>query len=58
MVMDIENINLETISKQFEFEKRCREIENIQDPEELRSLLKSAIKLYLKQQETFAKIVP
>lgn len=56
--MDIENINLETISKQFEFEKRCREIENIQDPEELRSLLKSAIKLYMKQQETFVKIVP
>lgn len=55
--MDIENIELSTITKQFEFEKRCREIDVIQDKDELRSLLKSMMKLYLKQQETLAKII-
>lgn len=55
--MDIENFELCTITKQFEFEKRCREIDKIQDKEELRSLLKSMMKLYLKQQETLAKII-
>ena len=56
MVMDLENINLDTMSKQFEFEKRSREIDEITDLEELKGVAKAVIKLYLKQQETIAKI--
>jgi tRNA(Ser,Leu) C12 N-acetylase TAN1 len=54
--MDLENINLDTMSKQFEFEKRCREIDEVTDLEEIKSVAKGLLKLYLKQQETFAKI--
>ena len=56
MVMDLENINLDTMSKQFEFEKRCREIDEVNDLEEIKSIAKGILKLYLKQQETIAKI--
>ena len=49
--MELENIELDTMSKQFEFEKRSREIEEITDIEELRAVTKAMFKLYLKQQE-------
>lgn len=56
--MDLENIELDTMSKQFEFVKRSREIDEISDIEELRSVTKAMFKLYLKQQETITKIMP
>ena len=56
--MELENIELDTMSKQFEFEKRSREIEEITDIEELRAVTKAMFKLYLKQQETITKIMP
>ena len=54
--MEFENIELSTIGKQFEYEKRSREFDNIKDPDELRSIVKAIFKLYLKQQETLVKI--
>ena len=57
MVMDIENLELDSISKQFEYERRCREVDGVNDIEQLKNLLKSSIKIYLKQQETFEKII-
>ena len=54
--MELKNIQLDTISKKFEFEKRSRSIDEIQDIEELRGVAKSIFKLYLKQQETLMKI--
>ena len=56
MVMEFENLELTTISKQFEFEKMSRKFDEIKDPEELRSACKGLFKLYLKQQETLVKI--
>lgn len=55
--MDIENLELDSISKQFEYERRCREVDGVNDIEQLKNLLKSSIKIYLKQQETFEKII-
>ena len=54
--MEFENIELSTISKQFEYEKTSRKFDNIKDPDELRSICKAILKLYLKQQETLVKI--
>ena len=56
MVMEFENIELTTISKQFEFEKTSRKFDEIKDPDELRSMCKALLKLYLKQQETMVKL--
>lgn len=54
--MDPDKISLESISKMFEYEKLSRDIDSIDDIEILRSLAKSHIKLYLKQQEVVSKL--
>lgn len=54
--MEHNNIDLSTISKSFEFEKLSRSIDSIDDVETLKKLLKTYIKLYLKQQEAVFKI--
>jgi hypothetical protein len=54
--MDPDSIQLENISKMFEYEKLARDIDSIDDTNTLRNFAKSYIKLYLKQQEVVTKL--
>lgn len=54
--MDPDSITLDNINKMFEYEKLSRDIDNIDDIKTLRTLSKSYIKLYLKQQEVVSKL--
>jgi hypothetical protein len=51
-----DDISLDSISKMFEYEKNCREVDECDDINELRLMLKSSIKLFLKQQEMVSKL--
>ena len=53
---DHNDINLESVSKAFEFEKQARIIDECNDINELKSMLKSSLKLFLKQQEVVSKL--
>lgn len=52
--MDPDKINLENLSKSFEYFKYASEIDLITDVDELRNIAKSYYKLYLKQQEVIS----
>lgn len=52
--MDPDKIELENLSKSFEYFKYASEIDKIDNLEELRSIAKSYFKLYLKQQEVLS----
>lgn len=54
--MDPSEINLSNISKLFEYEKICREIDNCNDTEVLRNISKSYVKLYFSQQEILTEL--
>ena len=54
--MNPNQIDLESISKLFEYEKYSRQIDEIDDLEQLRDFAKCYIKLYLKQQEVVLKL--
>lgn len=54
--MDPDIITLEDINKMFEYEKLSRDIDSIDDINELKKVVKSYIKLYLKQQEVVSKL--
>jgi len=54
--MNPDDIDLENITKMFEYEKHARNIDSIDDIEVLRNFSKMYIKLYLKQQETISKL--
>lgn len=54
--MDPDNITLSSVNKLFEYEKLSRNIDSIDDINELKIFLKSYIKLYLKQQEVLAEL--
>lgn len=54
--MDPDSIELSSIGKMFEYEKQVREIDECEDINELKQLLKTSIKLYLKQQEVISTI--
>lgn len=54
--MDPDNITLSSVNKLFEYEKLSRNIDSIDDINELKIVLKSYIKLYLKQQEVLAEL--
>ena len=54
--MNPDDIQLTSIAKSFEYEKLAREVDTIDDIEDLKKMLKSYIKLYLKQKETFTSI--
>lgn len=54
--MDPDKILLDDISKMFEYEKLSRDIDSIDDIQILKTLSKSYIKLYLKQQEVVSKL--
>ena len=49
--MDPNSIELNNLSKIFEYEKISREIENCEDVEVLKNISKSYAKLYFAQQE-------
>ena len=54
--MDPDKIELENLSKSFEYYKFTSEIDSIDDIESLKNIAKSYFKLYLKQQEVFASL--
>lgn len=55
--MDPDKIELETMSKMFEYEKSSRELDDCDDADVLRNCAKAYIKLYLKQQEVVATMM-
>ena len=54
--MNPDDITLEKPSKSFEYEKISRDIEKINDIEVVKDMARCWVKLYLKQQETLAKL--
>ena len=52
--MDPDKINLENLSKSFEYFKVASEIDNIDCVDTLRNIAKSYVKLYFKQQEVIS----
>lgn len=54
--MNPDEITLNSLSKNFEYEKQVREIEDCDNIKEIRNICKVYLKLYLKQQETVAAI--
>ena len=54
--MDPEKIELENLSKSFEYYKLSSEIDSIDDLENLRLIAKSYYKLYLKQLEVLSNL--
>lgn len=50
------DIELETPSKMFEYERISRDLDQVEDIETLRNAAKCNIKLYMKQQEVVAKL--
>ncbi len=54
--MDPDKIELENLSKSFEYYKYASEIDNINDIDDLKNIAKSYYKLYLKQQEVIASL--
>lgn len=54
--MNPDNITLENVSKLFEYEKISREIDSIENIDAIKTLAKSYIKLYFKQQEIISKL--
>lgn len=54
--MDPDKINLENLSKSFEYFKYASEIDTIDDIEDLKRIAKSYFKLYLKQQEVISNL--
>ena len=53
---DHNEISLDTVAKMFEFEKQARQIDECNDIDELKSMLKASMKLFLKQQEVVSKL--
>jgi len=54
--MNPNNIELENLSKSFEYFKVASEIDSIEDLDSLKNIAKSYYKLYLKQQEVILKL--
>jgi len=55
-MFDPNDISLDSITKMFEFERQARLIDDIDDIEQLRTMLKASFKLFLKQQEVVSKL--
>lgn len=54
--MDPNSIQLEDINKLFEYEMQSREIDECNDINALKTMLKLSIKLYMKQQEVIKEL--
>lgn len=55
-MIDPNQIELENISKLFEYEKISRDIDSIDEIEIVRNFAKAYARLYLKQQEVVSKL--
>jgi hypothetical protein len=55
--MDPNDIVLEDLSKSFEYQKVCIEIDSIEEIESIRNIAKAYMKLYLKQQEVVKDLI-
>lgn len=55
--MDPDKIELENLSKSFEYFKVAAEIDNIKDLDNAKTIAKCYCKLYLKQQEVVAQLI-
>lgn len=54
--MDLNEIELQSVNKLFEYEKHCRIIDELSS-EQLKNFSKLYCKLYLKQQETLTSLM-
>jgi len=55
--MDPNKIELENLSKSFEYFKAASEIDSISDLDQIKEIAKCYFKLYLKQQEILSSII-
>jgi len=55
--MDPDKIELENLSKSFEYFKVATEIDNIDNLDDVKNIAKCYYKLYLKQQEVVAQLI-
>lgn len=55
--MNPNDIELENLSKNFEYAKASMEIDSIDDIDALRNISKSYMKLYMKQQEVLSAML-
>ena len=55
--MDPNSIELENLSKSFEYFKVASEIDEVNDINDIRNIAKCYYKLYLKQQEVVAQLM-
>ena len=55
--MDPDKIELENLSKSFEYFKVASEIDSIENIEEVKKIAKCYFKLYLKQQEVVSSLI-
>jgi hypothetical protein len=55
--MDPDKIQLEDLSKSFEYTKACIEIDSVENIEEIKIVAKAYMKLYLKQQEVLKDLI-
>ena len=56
--MNPDNIDIKSLSKQFQFQKLANEIDSIDNIDDIKNIAKTAFKLYLKQQEVLKCIGP
>lgn len=56
--MNPDDITLESTAKLFAYEKYSRELDSINNIDEVRNVAKTFIKLYMKQQETLSQLFP
>jgi hypothetical protein len=55
--MNPNNIELENLTKSFEYFKMASEIDNIDNLDDVKNIAKCYFKLYLKQQEVVAQLI-
>lgn len=55
--MNPDSIELENLSKSFEYFKVASEIDNLSDIEDAKNIAKCYYKLYLKQQEVVSQLI-
>jgi hypothetical protein len=55
--MDPNSIELDNLSKSFEYFKVASEIDNLSDIEDIKNIAKCYYKLYLKQQEVVSQLI-
>lgn len=57
MIMNPDSIELENLSKTFEYFKGATEIDSIEDLDSIKNIAKCYFKLYLKQQEVVSQLL-